>query len=124
MKQDAERELAEAKPALDAALSALNSITPKDINALKALKNPPDVIKRIFDCVLLLRWGPLGADEHDSLARAGQAWLCGASSAPVGPTGSVWPGSRTAACGRLAPPAPACACHAAALPPSPAGACP
>lgn len=27
----------------------------QDIGALKALKNPPDVIKRIFDCVLLLR---------------------------------------------------------------------
>lgn len=58
VKLDAERDLAEAKPALDAALAALNSITPKDIGALKALKNPPDVIKRIFDCVLLLRWGP------------------------------------------------------------------
>eukprot|EP00887_Chlorella_sp_A99_P001633 scaffold8.g1633.t1 len=56
VKEDAERDLAEAKPALDAALAALNSITPKDITALKALKNPPDVIKRIFDCVLLLRW--------------------------------------------------------------------
>ena len=37
-------------------MSALNSITPKDIASLKALKNPPDVVKRIFDCVLLLRW--------------------------------------------------------------------
>ncbi|PSC73956.1 flagellar outer dynein arm heavy chain gamma [Micractinium conductrix] len=55
VKEDAERDLAEAKPALDAALAALNSITPKDIGSLKALKNPPDVIKRIFDCVLLLR---------------------------------------------------------------------
>lgn len=55
VKDDAERDLAAAKPALDAALTALNSIQPKDITSLKALKNPPDVIKRIFDCVLLLR---------------------------------------------------------------------
>jgi hypothetical protein len=110
VKDDAERDLAAAKPALDAALAALNSISPKvtylcfcsqkatlmfrhslsesslsnigvlsphapisqawlmqvwlywhlslplqDITSLKALKNPPDVIKRIFDCVLLLR---------------------------------------------------------------------
>lgn len=41
------------------AVSALNSITPKDIGALKALKNPPDIVKRIFDCVLLLRMYPL-----------------------------------------------------------------
>ena len=59
VKDDAEKDLAAAKPALDAALSALNSITPKDITALKALKNPPDIVKRIFDCVLLLRWGAL-----------------------------------------------------------------
>ncbi len=55
VKDDAERDLAAAQPALDAALAALNSITPKDITALKALKNPPDIVKRIFDCVLLLR---------------------------------------------------------------------
>ena len=55
VKDEAARDLAAAKPALDAALAALSSITPKDIGALKALKNPPDVIKRIFDCVLLLR---------------------------------------------------------------------
>jgi hypothetical protein len=56
VKSEAEQDLAQAKPALEAAVAALNSITPKDITALKALKNPPDVIKRIFDCVLLLRW--------------------------------------------------------------------
>ena len=54
-KLEAERDLEAAKPALDAALEALNSITPKDINSLKALRNPPDVIKRIMDCVLILR---------------------------------------------------------------------
>ncbi|CAL8466541.1 g6077 [Coccomyxa elongata] len=59
VKDDAEKDLAAAKPALDAALSALNSITPKDIVALKALKNPPDIVKRIFDCVLLLRYHPV-----------------------------------------------------------------
>lgn len=55
VKDDAERDLAAAKPALDAALAALNSITQKDIVGLKALKNPPDIVKRIFDAVLLLR---------------------------------------------------------------------
>lgn len=59
VKWEAEKDLAEAQPALDAAVAALNSITPKDITALKALKNPPDIIKRIFDCVLLLRYLPL-----------------------------------------------------------------
>jgi len=59
VKEDAERDLAAAKPALDAAVAALNSISPKDIQGLKALKNPPDVIKRIFDAVLLLRYMPI-----------------------------------------------------------------
>lgn len=56
MKESAQKDLEAAKPALDAAVAALNSITPKDIASLKALKNPPDVVKRIFDCVLLLRY--------------------------------------------------------------------
>lgn len=55
VKNDAEKELEEAQPALQAALAALNSITPTDITSLKALKNPPNIVKRIFDCVLLLR---------------------------------------------------------------------
>ena len=59
VKDDAEKDLAAAKPALDAALEALNSITQKDIQSLKALKNPPDVVKRIFDCVLILRHMPV-----------------------------------------------------------------
>ena len=55
VKESAEKDLEAAKPALESALAALNSITPKDIASLKALKNPPDIVKRIFDCVLLLR---------------------------------------------------------------------
>jgi dynein heavy chain len=59
VKVEAEKELEAAKPALDAALEALNSITPKDIGSLKSLRKPPDVIKRILDCVLLLRHMPV-----------------------------------------------------------------
>ena len=59
VKADAEHDLAKAQPALDAAVAALNSITPKDIQGLKALKNPPDVVKRIFDAVLVLRQYPV-----------------------------------------------------------------
>lgn len=59
VKAEAEADLQAAQPVLEAALTALNSISPKDIVALKALKSPPDVIKRIFDCVLLLRHYPV-----------------------------------------------------------------
>jgi hypothetical protein len=72
------RDLAAAKPALDAALAALNSISPKDITSLKALKNPPDVIKRIFDCVLLLRhWWVQAEVVWVAQAMAGCCtWVC------------------------------------------------
>jgi dynein heavy chain len=59
VKDDAEKDLSAAQPALDAALEALASINQKDIVSLKALKNPPDIVKRIFDCVLLLRYWPI-----------------------------------------------------------------
>ena len=59
VKEDAEKDLAAAKPALDAAIEALSSITSKDIGAVKALKNPPDVVKRILDAVLILRQYPM-----------------------------------------------------------------
>lgn len=55
VKEDAAKDLAAAQPALDSAVASLNSIAQKDITSLKSLKNPPDVVKRIFDCVLILR---------------------------------------------------------------------
>ncbi|KIZ06069.1 Dynein gamma chain, flagellar outer arm [Monoraphidium neglectum] len=75
VKDDAERDLAAAKPALDDALAALNSIRPSDITSLKALKSPPDIVKRIFDCVLLLRYWPINSvswqDVKGSMVIAG-----------------------------------------------------
>ena len=71
VKEDAENDLAAAKPALDAAVDALNSVTAKDIGALKALKNPPDVIKRIFDTVLVLRqWAGLDKVSYQDVKGA------------------------------------------------------
>nr|Q39575.1 RecName: Full=Dynein gamma chain, flagellar outer arm [Chlamydomonas reinhardtii]7KZM_C Chain C, Dynein gamma chain, flagellar outer arm [Chlamydomonas reinhardtii]7KZN_C Chain C, Dynein gamma chain, flagellar outer arm [Chlamydomonas reinhardtii]7KZO_C Chain C, Dynein gamma chain, flagellar outer arm [Chlamydomonas reinhardtii]8GLV_AD Chain AD, Dynein gamma chain, flagellar outer arm [Chlamydomonas reinhardtii]8GLV_AX Chain AX, Dynein gamma chain, flagellar outer arm [Chlamydomonas reinhar len=64
VKDDAERDLAAAKPALDAALEALNSIKDGDIKNLKALKKPPQIITRIFDCVLVLRMLPVTKAEY------------------------------------------------------------
>lgn len=63
------------------AVSALNSITPKDIGALKALKNPPDIVKRIFDCVLLLRMFPLDKPQWQEVK--GYNVICGAYEASV-----------------------------------------
>ena len=53
-KDSVEQDLAAAKPALDDAENALKAITAKDIGLLKQLKQPPDLVKRVFDVVLIL----------------------------------------------------------------------
>merc|ERR1719407_195907 len=53
-KDAVEEDLLAAKPALDDAENALKAITPKDIGLLKQLKQPPDLVKRTFDVVLIL----------------------------------------------------------------------
>merc|ERR1719181_2305073 len=53
-KAAAEADLAKAQPFVDKANKAIESIKPKDINEIKANKNPTDIIKLIFDCILIL----------------------------------------------------------------------
>ena len=54
VKEDAEQDLALAASSR-CSTGGLELHFLKDINSLKALKSPPDIVKRIFDCVLLLR---------------------------------------------------------------------
>jgi len=58
-KAEAEKDLAAAGPALEEAKAALDSITPGDMKTLKALAKPPELIKRIFDGVVILMQFPL-----------------------------------------------------------------
>jgi len=58
-KASAEEELAAAKPALEAALKALESITAKDIAFIRGLPHPPFLVKLVLDAVLVLRMYPL-----------------------------------------------------------------
>ena len=57
--QEADRDLQAALPFLHSALEAVDKITPADINEIKTTKKPSDLIKLIFDGVLVLFGSPL-----------------------------------------------------------------
>ena len=62
-KADAEEDLAKAQPFVDEAERAVGSIKPNDLNELKKLGKPSDIIKLIFDTVSLLKMAPLARTE-------------------------------------------------------------
>lgn len=49
-----ELELAEIKPALEAAQKAVSNINKKQLNEIKALRKPPKVVEMTLNCVLTL----------------------------------------------------------------------
>ncbi len=51
IKDDCESDLSEAMPALEAALKALNTLTPNDITMVKSMKNPPSGVKLVMEAV-------------------------------------------------------------------------
>ena len=62
-KAECEDDLAKAQPFLDEAERAATSIKPNDLNELKKLGKPSDIIKLIFDCVAVLKMEKLGRVE-------------------------------------------------------------
>jgi dynein heavy chain len=59
-KSSCANDLAKAQPFVDQANAAINSIKPAHIGEIKKLANPSDIIKLVFDGVLILFQGPLG----------------------------------------------------------------
>ena len=66
-KELAEADLAKAQPFVDRANAAIASIKPKDIQEIKANKNPTDIIKMIFDCIAILFSKPLEVVKAETL---------------------------------------------------------
>jgi dynein heavy chain len=58
-KKAAEEDLAKAQPFLDEAQRAVDSIKANDLTELKKLAKPTDIIKLVFDCVMILLMEPL-----------------------------------------------------------------
>ncbi|XP_027026371.2 dynein axonemal heavy chain 12 [Tachysurus fulvidraco] len=55
LKNECESDLAEAIPALEAALSALDTLKPSDISIVKAMKNPPSGVKLVMAAVCVMK---------------------------------------------------------------------
>jgi dynein heavy chain, axonemal len=55
IKDDCENELAEATPALETAKKALNTIKPADISTVKAMRNPPFLVKFVLEAVCIMK---------------------------------------------------------------------
>ncbi|XP_066944541.1 dynein axonemal heavy chain 3-like [Macrobrachium rosenbergii] len=54
IKDDCEKELAKAVPALNAATDALNTLKQDDIRVVKAMKNPPPGVKLVMEAVCVM----------------------------------------------------------------------
>lgn len=55
MKDECESELAEAIPALNAAIQALNTLKPSDITLVKSMKNPPAPVKLVMESICVMQ---------------------------------------------------------------------
>lgn len=52
---DCEGDLAEAMPALEAALSALDTLKPSDITVVKSMQNPPALVKLVMESICIMK---------------------------------------------------------------------
>ncbi|XP_058475903.1 dynein axonemal heavy chain 3-like [Solea solea] len=55
IKNDCEKDLAEALPALEAALSALDTLKPAHITEVKSMKNPPGPVKLVMESICIMK---------------------------------------------------------------------
>uniref|UniRef100_A0A6I8PK36 Dynein axonemal heavy chain 3 n=1 Tax=Ornithorhynchus anatinus TaxID=9258 RepID=A0A6I8PK36_ORNAN len=55
IKDECEGDLAEAMPALEAALAALDTLNPSDITLVKSMQNPPGPVKLIMESICVMK---------------------------------------------------------------------
>uniref|UniRef100_A0A8C4DY39 Dynein axonemal heavy chain 3 n=1 Tax=Dicentrarchus labrax TaxID=13489 RepID=A0A8C4DY39_DICLA len=55
IKDECEGDLAEAMPALEAALSALDTLKPADITVVKSMQNPPGLVKLVMESICIMK---------------------------------------------------------------------
>ncbi|KAL7390222.1 hypothetical protein ABVT39_017308 [Epinephelus coioides] len=55
IKDECEGDLAEAMPALEAALSALDTLKPSDITVVKSMTNPPALVKLVMESICIMK---------------------------------------------------------------------
>ncbi|XP_032391909.1 dynein heavy chain 3, axonemal isoform X2 [Etheostoma spectabile] len=55
IKEECEGDLAEAMPALEAALSALDTLKPADITVVKSMQNPPGLVKLVMESICIMK---------------------------------------------------------------------
>jgi dynein heavy chain len=76
-KESCTADLAKATPFVEQANAAINSIKPAHIGEIKKLSNPSDIIKLVFDCVLILFQSPLAKIQpcKINMAKAEIQWF-------------------------------------------------
>ena len=57
-RDDCENDLAEAIPALQSAINALNTLKPSDITVVKSMKNPAPIVKFVIEAVCVMKGIP------------------------------------------------------------------
>lgn len=55
LQNECEGDLAEAMPALEAALAALDTLNPADISLVKAMQNPPGPVKLVMESICVMK---------------------------------------------------------------------
>ena len=73
-KSSCEEDLAKAQPIVDRANDAINSIKPADIGEVKNLKKPADIIRLVFDVVLILFMEPLDQIVPGTMKASKKEW--------------------------------------------------